>query len=390
LSFCRSIVFCNIELTRCLLQNPFRGKLALQGMAALTGLLIKNRSENLNYRNMNIAKNSKALVIEAYNANLVRALRGMKIIEKPFPEPQIGEVLVKMDASPVNPSDIAFLRGMYNINKPLPAVPGFEGTGIIVETGDENSKNLIGKRVSFFTQDDSVGAWCEYLCLKAGNYISVNDALSVEQAACLFINPFTAYAMFDEALKNGTKAIIQTAANGQVGRFIRFFANENGIKVINLVRKNEHVEALKNEGEHFVLNLNDENFYENLKNLNNDLKATTTIDAVGGEITGKLLNVMAAGSQVILYGGLSGAPVSMIDPLEVIFKSKILKGFNLGDWMKTTPVEEIERISGYLQTLFIQKKIETRIQASFPLENFYEGLRTYISNMSAGKVLFRM
>jgi NADPH:quinone reductase-like Zn-dependent oxidoreductase len=339
---------------------------------------------------MEFPATTKALVIEAYNANLVRALRGMKMIEKPFPEPQPGEVLVKMDASPVNPSDIAFLRGMYNVNKPLPAVPGFEGTGIIVETGDENSKNLIGKRVSFFTQDDSDGAWCEYLCLKAGNYLFVNNELPVEQAACLFINPFTAYAMFDEALKSGTRAIIQTAANGQVGRFIRFFAKENGINVINLVRKNEHVEALKSEGELYVLNLNDENFYENLKNLNNNLNATVAIDAVGGEITGKLMNVMPAGSQVILYGGLSGALISMIDPLEVIFKSKILKGFNLGDWMKSVSDEELERISGYLQALFIQKKLETRIQASFPLENFYDGLRAYISNMSAGKVLFRI
>jgi hypothetical protein len=73
-----------------------------------------------------------------------------------------------------------------------------------------------------------------------------------------------------------------------------------------------------------------------------------------------------------------------------IFKNKILKGFNLGDWMKTVYDEEVERISGYLQTLFIQKKIETRIQTSFPLESFYEGLRAYFSNMSAGKVLFRM
>ncbi len=296
--------------------HGFRGMQALKGMAALTGLLIKNFNENLNYQKMNIPTHSKALIIEAYNANLVRALRGMKMIEKPFPEPQPGEVLVKMDASPINPSDIAFLRGMYNVNKSLPAVPGFEGTGIIIKTGDETSENLIGRRVSFFTQDEGDGAWCEYLTLKKGNYIFVNDELSLEQAACLFINPFTAYAMFDEALKSGTKAIIQTAANGQVGRIIRFFARENGIKVINLVRKIEHVEAIKSEGEPFVLNLNDENFYENLKNLNNDLKATTAIDAVGGEITGKLLNVMPDGSQVILYGGLSGAPVSMIDPLD--------------------------------------------------------------------------
>ena len=109
---------------------------------------------------MKIPDSTKALVIETYNANLMRALRTMKIVEKPLILPKPGEVLVKMDASPVNPSDIAFLRGMYNINKALPTVPGFEGTGIIIKTGDETSENLVGRRISFFTQDEGDGAWC--------------------------------------------------------------------------------------------------------------------------------------------------------------------------------------------------------------------------------------
>jgi len=339
---------------------------------------------------MELPTTTKALVIEAYNSNLVRALKSMKIINRAVPSPLFNEVLVKMEASPVNPSDIAFLRGMYNVNKALPAVPGFEGTGIIIKTGDEASENLIGRRVSFFTQDEGDGAWCEYLTLKKGNYIIVKDELSVEQTACLFINPFTAFAMFEEVRKSGCKALIQSAAMGQVGRFIRFFARQSGIEVINLVRKNEHVGILKNQGEQHVLNLNDENFDERLKNLSEVLRATVSIDAVGGELTGKLLNVMPADSLLILYGGLSGSPISMIDPLEVIFRNKILRGFNLGDWMKSTSEEEISRISDKLQTLFIEKKIETGIQASYPLDNFYDGLRAYISNMSAGKVLFRM
>jgi NADPH:quinone reductase-like Zn-dependent oxidoreductase len=332
----------------------------------------------------------KALVLESYNTNLIRAMRSMKVVEKDSPKLLKGEVLIKIQAAPINPSDIAFLRGGYNITKTLPAIPGFEGTGLIAAVGNDIDEKLIGKRVSFFSQEDEGGTWAEFVTVKLQGCLFVSDELPVGQAACLFVNPLTAYALFDHVVTNGHNAIIQSAAMGQVGKFIRFFAKEKGIKMINLVRKAEHTDELRNQGEEFVLNLNDEDFEGSLAGISAKLGATAAIDAVGGELSGKILNAMPTGSEVILYGGLSGLPVGQIDALEIIFNNKILGGFNLGNWLEDLPGRELTEISNKLQNLFIQGKIETKIQGSVPLNEFYDGLKSYISDMSGGKVLFSM
>ncbi len=125
----------------------------------------------------------KAVLLEAYNANLVRALRSLKMAELPVPKPEPGQVLVKVEAAPVNPSDIAFMRGGYNIQKDLPAIPGFEGAGRIVKAGDNADSDLIGKRICFFSQDDTGGTWAEYVAVNVEHCMPVSDQLAVDQAA---------------------------------------------------------------------------------------------------------------------------------------------------------------------------------------------------------------
>ena len=330
----------------------------------------------------------KALILEAYNPNLIRAMRSMKIVEVDNPLPFAGEVLVKIQAAPINPSDIAFIRGGYNVKKSLPAIPGFEGTGIIEDVSDDLDEKLIGKRVSFFSQDDKGGTWAEYVAVKLNDCLFVKDDLPIEQAACLFVNPLTAYAMLDHISENQHKAIIQSAALGQVGRFVSFLAKEKGLKLINLIRKAGHVDELRALGEAYVLDINSDDFAIQLKQLATDLNVTAAIDAVGGELTGEILNAMPAGSELLLYGGLSGMPIGGIDPLEIIFKNKILGGFNLGDWLNEQSSVEMAAVSGFLQELFISGKLQTKVQSTVSLENFYDGLKTYISDMSGGKVLF--
>lgn len=339
---------------------------------------------------MNLPETMKALVVESYNSNLVRALAGVKMMEIPVPVIFDGQVLIKVEAAPVNPSDIAFLRGSYNITKTLPAVPGFEGAGRIVAVGEDVDQNLTGKMVCFFTQDENVGSWAEYVVVNVTNTLVLNDEISVGQAACMFVNPLTAYALFEHAFENDHEAVILTGAGGQVSHFIRFFAKERGIKVINLVRKEPHIEALKHDGEEFVLNITSSDFSAQLASLARQLNATIAFDAVGGEITGKLINAMPEGSEIMLYGGLSGQPVSGIDALGIIFKNKILGGFNLGAWLEDIPQDELLVISQYLQSLILENKMSTKIQNIFPLHDFYTGLRSYISDMSGGKVLLKM
>jgi NADPH:quinone reductase len=338
---------------------------------------------------MNVPDVMKAIVLDQYNPNLIRALGNMKVETVAVPKPEVGQILLKVEASPVNPSDIAFLRGGYNIIKPLPAIPGFEGAGVIVAVGNGMDKSLIGQRVSFFSQEDKNGAWAEYSVVGKNDFIPVSRDLPPEQAACFFVNPFTAYALFEHVLENQHKALVQTAANGQVGQFIRYFAREHGVKVINLVRKPQHVQQLKSGGCKYVLDVNEGDFDKRLGEMCGALNVTAAIDAVGGELTGQILNALPAGSELVVFGGLSGMPVAGIDPLELIFKNKVLSGFNLSDWLSEINAEAFQKISGYLQTLFVEKKLNTRIHKLYDMDDFYRGLRTYISDMSAGKVVLK-
>src|SRR5210317_1632865 len=186
---------------------------------------------------------SKSAVLPAYNDNLIRAIIGLKIEGRPIRELKKSEVLVKMEGAPCNPSDIAFLRGGYNIIKPLPAVPGFEGTRTVVETGNRTNA-MMGKRVSCFVQETNDGTWAEYFIARITDCIVLKDGVDTEQAACLSINPLTAWALVDMAVKEGCKAFVQNAAGGQVPRIMERMAEKYGLKVINLVRKEVGVEAL--------------------------------------------------------------------------------------------------------------------------------------------------
>ncbi|HZK09130.1 MAG TPA: zinc-binding dehydrogenase [Bacteroidales bacterium] len=336
---------------------------------------------------MSLPKTMKAIQLNDYNSNLLRVLAAMRVAEIPVPQPATNQVLVRVEASPVNPSDLAFLRGGYNVRKTLPAIAGFEGAGTIVSVGERSKENLIGKRVTFYVNDDRQGAWTEYVALSDKDYFVVDKDMPVEQAACLFINPFTAWALVEHVQKGGHKTVIQSAANGQVGKFIRHFALSRNIEVINLVRKPEQVEALKNEGVKHVLNISDDNFDEQLQALAFELKATAAIDAVGGELSGKLFNAIGDNGEVIVYGGLSGQPLSGFDTLGAIFKSKTIRGFNLNGWISEKTSDEFEKVSETIQSLFTSGELATQIQASFPLDRFVDGIRQYISAMSSGKIL---
>lgn len=331
----------------------------------------------------------KAVLLPAYNNNLIRALIGMKVDEKPLPKVFEGEVLIKMEASPCNPSDIAFLRGGYNIRKSLPAVPGFEGVGIISEVGDGLSDEFMGKRVSCFVQNDRSGTWSEFVVASITDCIFLKEEMPTDQAACFAVNPFTAFALYEMAQQELCECIIQNAAAGQVGKFIRVLAKNDEVKVINIVRKEEQVEQLKAEGEEYVLNSEDEHFKRDLYNLAHKLNANMAFDAVGGEITGLLMNSMPEDSEVVLYGGLSGADLGQIDPMGIIFDRKIISGFNLMDWFDSLEDEDFEEVSDYLQDLFIKGTLRTDIQASFDIDDVVKGVRAYISNMSAGKILIK-
>ncbi len=332
----------------------------------------------------------RAIVLEKFDTNLVNALRNLKVKEKPVPVPKDREVLIKIEAAPINPSDIAFIRGDYNIVKPTPVTAGFEGCGLVVDTGNsKEAKALMGKRVSCFTQEQDDGTWAEYFVTRPYNCLVLKDEMDMDQAACLFINPFTAWALFNLVKHAKAKAFIQNAAAGQIGSFLRTFASDENIACINIVRKESHVERLKEQGEKWVLNSAEEGFEEKLGQLANELKAPVAFDAVGGDMTGHIMNALPPHSTCYVYGGLSGLPVSGIQVLPLIFKNKILTGFNLNDWEDFSNRENFNKVADTIQSLIISGKISTSIQRSAKFEDISRALVLYISRMSNGKILLK-
>lgn len=330
----------------------------------------------------------QSVILPAYNKNVLRALLSLSVEESPIPKLKNDEVLIKTHASVCNPSDIAFIQGVYNIVKPIPAIPGFEGAGEIIKTG-KDTKELLGKKVSAFVQNDNYGTWSENFVANIKDIIILNNDMDMDQAACFTVNPFTAYGMYETVVLNNAKAIIQNASGGQVAAFIRKMAQQGGREIIDIVRKQETANILISEGAKNVLVETDENFDQQLIELCNNLKPTVAFDAVGGSLSGKIYNSLAPHSDMIIYGGLSNKPMSDFSVMDTIFKDKIISGFNLVDWKNELFDDEFDGISQELQSKFIDGTFKTKIQSSVEMKDIIKGLKSYLGNMSAGKLLIK-
>lgn len=329
----------------------------------------------------------KAIVLPQYNNNVLRAMLSLKTEEVSLPLPEDNEVVVEMHAATCNPSDIAFIRGIYNVVKPIPAIPGFEASGSVIKTG-ANTVNLLGKRVSCFVQSNKSGTWAEQFIVHKDDIIVLGDDMDMDQAAAFSVNPFTAYGLIQIASQRESEAIIQNASGGQVASFVRKLAELNNIKVIDIVRKPETAAILKQENQ-FTLCESDEDFFDQLKELAHTLNATTAFDAVGSTLSGQMFNAMPPDAELVVYGGLSGKRMTDINEMDIIFQNKLISGFNLLDWKNELDEEEFETIAGKMESMFTKSILKTRFQGMTSLDEIKGGLKAYIGNMSGGKLLIK-
>jgi NADPH:quinone reductase-like Zn-dependent oxidoreductase len=270
---------------------------------------------------------------------------------------------------------------------------------------------LVGKRVACGLQGDRHGTWAEYFIAKARECVPLKRGITFDQAAGLIINPFTAVGLLETAKRGGHRAAVHTAGASQVGRMLQVLATEMNYPLIQVVRREEQVELLKSLGAggkpsqrggqtHFspaaseksgqtptVLNSSRESFAEELRAVCERLGATVAFEAVAGAMTGTVLNALPPRSVVYVYGGLSEEPCENIDPIELIFHNKEVKGFYLGSWMRRRGAWGAFRAAGRVQRLISDGRIATVVQRRVSLDEAKEGLRQYVESMTAGKVL---
>jgi NADPH2:quinone reductase len=236
--------------------------------------------------------------------NTMKAVRqaeagGRLLIETvPLPEPGPGQVLVRMAASPINPSDLASIREPYMVSS-WPFTPGLEGSGTVVRAG----KGLLpalrkGKRVACSPDPGGDGTWAEYLLTSALRTVPLPAKVGFDQGSMLLVNPMTAMAFIHMARRGRHGAMVNNAGASSLGRMLIRLTTHYGIPLISIVRREDQVEALKTEGAVHVLNSSDPSFEADLRDVSGRLGATLVLDAVTGPETGRLLRRIHPGGSV--------------------------------------------------------------------------------------------
>lgn len=226
----------------------------------------------------------------------------LEVAENTFPAPTGNQVLVKMEAAPINPSDLAILTSAadfehaeYSPGKVVATMPepflsgqkgrhgqrlpaGNEGAGTVVATGDSDmAKALMGQRVACVPGN----AFSQYALADAMMCLPLGDH-SAETGASSFVNPMTALGFVETAKMEGHSAIIHLAAASNLGQMLNRICIEDGMKLVNIVRKQEHVDLLKSEGAQYVVNSSADTYMADLRAAIAETGAYLGFDPIGG------------------------------------------------------------------------------------------------------------
>ena len=327
-------------------------------------------------------------------------------VEKPIPSD--NEVLIKVEAAPINPSDLGLLLSfaadlstiniagsgdetvtsmkinpsLMNAMKPRldQSMPvGNEGAGIIEGAG-ENTKDLIGKVVGLA----GGSMYSQYRCVPASSCLVMNEGTSSADAASSFVNPLTALSFLETMKMENHTAIIHTAAASNLGQMLVKICKSDAVPLVNIVRKDEQVEILKNLGAKYICNTSDDNFMENLVEALVETGATLGFDATGGgnngELPGQILSAMEIAAnktakeysrygsdtykQVYIYGGLDQSPT--------ILKRAYGMSWGLGGWLLTPMIGKIGMEKFQEMRMRVAKEIKTTFASSYAQEISFE------------------
>ena len=269
-------------------------------------------------------KSIKAVVYERHG-NPADVLR---VETQPWPKAAAGEAVVQMRAAPINPADLNQIEGKYPVRFPLPATPGFEGAGIVVDLGAGVTNVAIGALVIL---PHNVGTWRDAVAVKAEELVVVPDGIEPVQAAMLKINPLTAWRLLHDYvdLQKGDW-LIQNAANSAAGRDVIQIAHELGYKTVNVVRRAELIDELRAEGGDVLL-VDGDNLREEVKNATGGASIRLGLNSVGGDSALRLANCLAPGGTLVSFGAMSLQPLKIPTGL-LIFKDLRFRGIWINKW----------------------------------------------------------
>lgn len=309
------------------------------------------------------------------------------------PEPKDDEVLVRVEATPLNPSDLGLLFGPADmaaakasgtgdgatVTAPVPqqtlpglgaridqALPvGNEGAGVVVKAG-ANAKALLGKTVSMI----GGGMYAQYRCLRASDCQVLPEGTTPADGASWFVNPMTALAMTETMRREGHTALVHTAAASNLGQMLQKICLKDGINLVNIVRNEEQAKILRDIGAKHVCDSSKPDFIEDLTRALVATGATIAFDAIrGGRLAGQLLSRMEVAAnmnaksysrygstvhkQVYIYGRLSLVPTELVGEFGM--------AWGVGGFLLTPFLQKI----GQADTAKLRARVASELKTTF-------------------------
>lgn len=308
----------------------------------------------------------------------------LRVVEQPWPVPAADEVVVQMRAAPLNPADINAIEGKYAIRPPLPATPGMEGAGVVVDRGRDTRGVALGDQVIL---PHNLGSWREACAVNAEQLVIVPSDIQPVQAAMLKVNPITAWRMLHDfvPLQRGDW-FIQNAANSAAGRAAIQIGHELGLRSVNVVRRPELFEALQADGADAVL-LDDGNLRVGVAEATKGAPIRLALNAVGGESALRLAKTLAADATMVTYGAMSLEPLTIPNGM-LIFKNLKFTGFWVNKWYDNASPEERSATFVRLFEMAQRGLLRTEVEKSYSLGEAVAAVTQAMRNERSGKVVF--
>jgi NADPH:quinone reductase-like Zn-dependent oxidoreductase len=299
-------------------------------------------------------------------------------VEVPEPgAPGADEILVRVNYSPVNYSDLLTAWGFYFILPPVPAVIGGEGAGTVEQ---------VGSNVTDFKPGDKVAlppgpiAWAELVKAPAKDFFLLPDAIDLKQASMININPTTAALMLSETVKlEKGDWVIFNGANSATGKSLIAIAKERGIKTVAIVRRQEVVEEVLSAGADVVL-VESPEVPAQIKEATGGANIRLALDAVGGDATDTLAKSVGFDAHILVYAQMSGKPI-FVNLGDLNFKRMSVEGF----WMYYPRyVGKHKEIKAEITDMMVSGKISVPISKIYQPSEIDEAVA---HTLRGGKVL---
>ena len=322
----------------------------------------------------------KAVVFEEFGS----PRKVLKLTDRPLPEPGPGQVRVKLVLSPIHNHDLMIITGHYGFKPQLPHVPGTEALGVVDKLGDGVTNLSVGQRVT----GGASAAWAEYYLANAQSLVPVPDGVDEATACQLVSMPLSAFRLLGELEVKPGEWIAQNAANGAVGKIIAKLAAEQGVRVLNIVRREEAIAELAAEGIGDAVSSEHEDWQDRARAITGGAPIRRALDSVAGRASDELLDLVAEEGWLISFGALSGRPVT-INADNLLFKRAVVKGF----WAaKPSTFHTPEQIRGALLD-FVRRAAEGSLKLPiaevFSLEQAAEAAEASNAKGRQGKIAIR-